>query len=131
MRILLDTHAFLLWIDNDSRLSANVDALIRNGTNEVLFSAASSWEIAIKAQLGKLALPTNTASLEEFVLDQVAKNYFTILPIQVDHTLAVYRLPLHHRDPFDRILVAQSQVENVPILSDDPLIRQYTAQVIW
>lgn len=131
MRVLLDTHTFLWWIDNDARLSASVDAFIRNGTNEVLFSAASSWEIAIKAQLGKLALPTNTANLEQFILEQVAKNDFTVLPIQVEHTLAVYRLPLHHRDPFDRILVAQSQVENVPILSDDPLIRQYEAQVIW
>jgi PIN domain nuclease of toxin-antitoxin system len=131
MRVLLDTHTFLWWIDNDSRLSARVDAIIRNGANEVLFSAASSWEIAIKAQLGKLALPTNGATLEQFMIEQLAKNNFSVLPIQLDHTLHVYRLPLHHRDPFDRILVAQSQVENVSILTDDPLIRQYGVQVIW
>jgi PIN domain nuclease of toxin-antitoxin system len=131
MRILLDTHTFLWWIDNDSRLSERVDAIIRNGANEVLFSAASSWEIAIKAQFGKLALPTKSATLEQFIMDQLVKNNFSVLPIQLDHTLYVYRLTLHHRDPFDRILVAQSQVENVPILTDDPLIRQYGAQVIW
>lgn len=131
MRVLLDTHTFLWWIDNDSRLSAQVDAIIRNGANEVLFSTASSWEIAIKAQLGKLALPTNSATLEQFIIDQLSKNHFSILPIQLNHTLQVYRLPLHHRDPFDRILVAQSQVENVPLLTDDPLIRQYNTQVIW
>ena len=131
MRVLLDTHTFLWWIDNDSRLSARVDAIIRNSANEVLFSAASSWKIAIKAQLGKLALPANGATLEQFMIEQLAKNNFSVLPIQLHHTLHVYQLPLHHRDPFDRILVAQSQVENVSILTDDPLIRQYSAQVIW
>ncbi|MCE7982166.1 MAG: type II toxin-antitoxin system VapC family toxin [Caldilinea sp. CFX5] len=131
MRVLLDTHTFLWWIDNDSRLSVRVNAIIRNGANEVLFSAASSWEIAIKAQLGKLALPTNGATLEQFMLEELAKNNFTILPIQLDHTLHVYRLPLHHPDPFDRILVAQSQIGNIPLLTDDPLIGQYGAQVIW
>ncbi|MEZ4863593.1 MAG: type II toxin-antitoxin system VapC family toxin [Caldilineaceae bacterium] len=131
MRVLLDTHTFLWWIDNDSRLSAQVGEIIRDGANEVLFSAASSWEIAIKAQLGKLALPTNSATLEDFIIDQLAKNAFHILPIQLEHTLQVYGLPLHHRDPFDRVLVAQSQVENVSILTDDPRIRRYNAQVIW
>lgn len=131
MRVLLDTHTFLWWIDNDSRLSTSVDTIIRNGANEILFSAASSWEIAIKAQLGKLTLPTNGATLEQFMIEQLAKNNFRVLPIQLDHTLHVYQLPLHHHEPFDRILVAQSQVENVSILTDDHLIGQYNAQVIW
>ncbi|MBX3012239.1 MAG: type II toxin-antitoxin system VapC family toxin [Caldilineaceae bacterium] len=131
MPYLLDTHTFLWWIDNDPRLSARVDAIIRDGANELWFSAASSWEIAIKTQLGKLSLPGSATTLEQFVIDQLTANYFVTLPIRVDHTLQVYHLPLHHRDPFDRILIAQSSSENVPILTDDPFIRQYDVQVIW
>src|SRR5687768_11889881 len=122
MRALLDTHTFLWWIDNDPHLSAHAHQIIGDSASELFFSAASGWEIAIQAQLGKLRLPAN---LEQFVVEQLSLNHITPLTIHLSHTLAVYRLPLLHRDPFDRILVAQSQLENLPILTVDPLISQY------
>lgn len=128
MRILLDTHAFLWWINSDPSLSTVASQIIRNRANEIYFSAASSWEIAIKAQSGKLTLPAN---LEQFIASQVAQNHFSVLPIQISHTLATFRLPLHHRDPFDRILVAQCQLEAMPIVTVDSLITQYGVQTLW
>lgn len=128
MRILLDTHAFLWWINNDPQLTANARSLIEDISNEIFISTVSGWEIAIKAQLGKL---TVASDLEQFIANQITQNYFTILPITLSHALHIYNLPLHHRDPFDRMLVAQSQLEGLSILTIDPLIRQYTASTIW
>lgn len=128
MQILLDTHAFLWWIEDDLRLSAVARATIEDGANDVFFSAASGWEIAIKSQIGKLRLPEN---LEQFVSEHVYRNNFTVLPIQLSHTLSVHSLPLLHRDPFDRILVAQSMIEKMPLLTVDPQISQYEAETIW
>ena len=91
-------------------------------------SAASGWEIAIKAQLGKLQLPDN---LERYIADQLPLNGFESLPIQLRHALHVYTLPNLHHDPFDRILVAQSQMEQLPILTLDPQIARYGVDVIW
>jgi PIN domain nuclease of toxin-antitoxin system len=102
--------------------------VIRDGNNELFFSAASGWEIAIKTQLGRLQLPDN---LEQFIVDQLSLNTILALPIQLRHALHVYTLPQHHRDPFDRMLVAQSQVENLPILTTDPQIAQYDVETIW
>ncbi|HEU5014064.1 MAG TPA: type II toxin-antitoxin system VapC family toxin [Roseiflexaceae bacterium] len=128
MNILLDTHAFLWWITDDPQLSAGARDVLRDGTNVVFVSAASGWEIAIKAQLGKLPL---SEPPEQFVPAQLGLNSFRDLPIQMRHALHVYTLPLHHRDPFDRVLVAQSQLEQLPIVTADPLIAQYDVQVIW
>ena len=128
MRALLDTHTFLWWITDRPQLSARVREIIGDGGNELFLSAASGWEIAIKAQLGKLELPDD---LGRFIIEQLALNAFTSLPIQMDHALHVYTLPRHHRDPFDRILVAQCQLENMPILSADPQIAQYPVKVLW
>jgi len=128
MQVLLDTHVFLWWIDDDKRLSERARSIITDGSNALFVSVVSSWEIAIKAQLGKLDLPAN---LEQFVAKQLDENYMTILPIQLTHTLAIYRLPLLHSDPFDRMLVTQSRFENIPILTADPLIKQYVVQSIW
>jgi PIN domain nuclease of toxin-antitoxin system len=129
MRVLLDTHTFLWWIADDLQLSAQAREVIGDGANVLFFSAVSGWEIAIKAQLGKLRLPAN--NLEQFITEQLLHNSFTPLPVQLHHTLAVYHLPLRHRDPFDRLLVAQSQLENLPILTVDPLIAQYGVETIW
>ena len=96
--------------------------------DELFFSAASGWEIAIKSQIGKLRLPEN---LDQFITEQLYRNNFTVLPIQLSHTLHVHALPLLHRDPFDRILVAQSSVEEMPILTIDPQIAQYNVQTLW
>ncbi|MBU4231417.1 MAG: type II toxin-antitoxin system VapC family toxin [Proteobacteria bacterium] len=119
MRVLLDTHTFLWWISDDERLSLRVREIISNRHNTLLVSAASGWEMAIKLKLGKLKL---AGSPEPFITDQIAINAFEILPIQMHHALHVYTLLDHHRDPFDRMLIAQSQLENLPILTSDPHI---------
>ena len=128
MRILLDTHTFLWWIADDPRLSAQARKVIRDKRNELLFSAASGWEIAIKARLGRLQLPDD---LEQFIVTQLSINTMSVLPIQLNHALHVYTLPDHHRDPFDRMLVAQSQVEELPIVTADPQVSAYDVRTIW
>jgi PIN domain nuclease of toxin-antitoxin system len=128
VRALFDTHTFLWWIDNDRRLSARVRTIIGEGRNELFFRAASGWEITIKAQLSKLQVP---GDVEQFVIAQLVLNNFPSLSIHLRHTLHVSTLPALHRDPFDRLLVVQSQLEQLPILTVDPLIRQYTVQTIW
>jgi PIN domain nuclease of toxin-antitoxin system len=128
MRALLDTHTFLWWIDNDRRLPTRVRTLMGDGSNVLMFSAASGWEIAIKARLGKLQLPDDIVS---FLTDQLVQNHVTVLSIYLSHTLHVYTLPPLHRDPFDRLLVAQSQLEQLPIVTADPRIQQYSVQTIW
>lgn len=128
MQILLDTHAFLWWIEDDPQLSDVARATIEDGAHELFFSAASGWEIAIKSQIGKLHIPDN---LEQFITEQLYRNNFAVLPIQLSHTLHVHALPLLHRDPFDRILIAQSTIEEMPILTIDSQISQYKVQTIW
>jgi PIN domain nuclease of toxin-antitoxin system len=128
VRILLDTHVFLWWIANSELLSKQARSLIDDGTNELFFSAASGWEIAIKAGLGKLRLPDNP---ERFIAEQLTANAIQPLPIHLSHALRVYSLPEHHRDPFDRMLVAQSQLENLVIMTGDPWIAAYDVQVVW
>lgn len=128
MRALLDTHAFLWWITNDPRLSKKVREIISDGENELFLSVASGWEMAIKAGLERLQLPSN---LEHFILEQMALNAIESLPVQMSHALHVYKLPAHHRDPFDRMLIAQAQLQNLPILTVDPQIARYSVKVIW
>lgn len=129
MKVLLDTHVFLWWITNQlENLSPKAEEVMRDGKNELFLSAASGWEIAIKAQLGKLTLPEDPIS---FIAQQLHLNAIHPLPIQLNHALHVYALPSHHRDPFDRMLVAQSQVEKLPLLTLDPQIARYQVEVIW
>ena len=129
MRALLDTHAFLWWVTDDIHLSSRgARAIIADGGNELFLSAASGWEMAIKAGLGKLHLPDNPAS---FVFEQLRINAIEPLAIQMTHALRVYSLPKHHRDPFDRILVAQAQVERMPIITADPQVAQYNVEILW
>ena len=128
MRVLLDTHTFLWWISNDTRLSSRVCKIISNGNNELLLSAASGWEIAIKVRLGRLQLPYEP---ERFILEQLATNAIQSLPIKMSHALHTYSLPIHHRDPFDRIIIAQAQLEGLPILTSDPQIAKYKVEIIW
>ena len=127
MKALLDTHIFLWWIADDPRLSSRIRQIISNGDNVLYLSAASGWEIAIKARLGKLKLPANPPS---FIAGQLANNAITPLPVEMSHALHVYTLPDYHRDPFDRLLVAQARIENLPILTADPQIARYSVKVI-
>ena len=128
MRVLLDTHAFLWWITDDPQLSGHARDIVGDGRNEAFFSAASAWEIAIKAAMGRLGLPDDA---EEFIAAEVTRNGFSVLPVHLTHALRVYALPAHHRDPFDRLLVAQSRVENLPLLSRDPHLAAYGVEVVW
>lgn len=128
MQLLLDTNSFLWWIDDDPHLSITARKEIERSGNEIFLSAASGWEIAIKVQLGKLRLP---GSAEAFVSEQLNLNGFRALPITLSHALHTVSLPAIHRDPFDRILVAQSQLEQLSIVTADPLIKQYKVSTVW
>jgi PIN domain nuclease of toxin-antitoxin system len=128
MRALLDTHTFLWWITDDPRLSQRAREIISRGENKLFFSAASAWEMAIKAALGKLTFPGN---LKSFVIEQLAVNGIDPLPVELAHALHASTLPALHRDPFDRLLIAQAQLENLPILTADPQIGRYDVEVIW
>ena len=128
MKALLDTHAFLWWITDNPMLSSHVCKIISDGRNELFFSAASGWEIAIKAQLGRIKIPDKP---EIFISEQMIANAIQSLPIQISHAFHVYNLPSHHRDPFDRMLIAQAQLEGLPILTNDPQISRYPVKVIW
>jgi PIN domain nuclease of toxin-antitoxin system len=121
MRILLDTHTFLWW--DDDKLPIGVVERIR-AADCVFVSAATAWEIAIKAALGKLvARAAVTTAIADYGFDE--------LPIRIEHADAVRTLPAHHRDPFDRMLVAQALVEGLTIVSRDPLVAAYSAPVAW
>lgn len=128
MRALLDTHIFLWWIADNPQLPRAIRAIIADGDNELFFSAASCWEIAIKARLGKIILPRKA---DIFIPDQLAANSVQTLPIQASHALHVFNLPYHHRDPFDRMIVAQAQMEKLPVITSDNLIAKYKVKVIW
>lgn len=128
MQVLLDTHSFLWWIGDDHQLSDKARSTIEDSSNQIFLSAASGWEIAIKTQLGKLTLPH---SPEVFVSEQLQLNGFQPLSVSLSHSLHTASLPAIHRDPFDRILVAQSQVEKMAIITSDPLIQRYKVNTIW
>ena len=128
MKVLLDTHAFLWWIADHPNLSARAREIIADGGCEVYFSTASAWEIAIKTRAGRLELPRN---LEGFVTDQVALNAFRVLPVSLAHALHVHTLPDHHRDPFDRLIVAQAKSLHLPIVTSDEALGRYEVETLW
>jgi PIN domain nuclease of toxin-antitoxin system len=128
VRLLLDTHALLWFVWGHSKLSLKAEALMRSPDSELLLSTATYWEIAIKLSLNKLRLAD---PYEEFMDRAIADNDLTVLPITVKHAAAVAVLPFHHRDPFDRLLVAQAMVEQVPILSNDALFDAYSIARLW
>lgn len=123
MRILLDTHFLLWWLADDPALGDRGRELISSPENLIFFSAASIWEMRIKQGLGKLDLPDNFA---EVLADQA----FEPLAITVDHTHALHGLPLHHRDPFDRLLIAQARFERLTLLTRDHVINQYDVSML-
>lgn len=128
MRALLDTHAFVWWNDGDPRLSDLARETIRSSGNEILLSAVTAWEIAIKSGKGLLRLPEPPA---DYVLSRMALDAMQPLPVEMTHALQVASLPRHHNDPFDRLLIAQAQVEGVPILTSDPNIARYDVDIVW
>lgn len=128
MRILVDTQTWL-WMQVDpDRLNDDALELARDPNRELLLSAASSWEIAIKHALGKLTLPVEPAA---YVPDRMRSSGITALPVTHSHALAVATLPRHHRDPFDRLLVAQAQLDQLTILTADRVFDPYDVPVRW
>lgn len=128
MKILLDTQAFLWFIADDIKLSASARSLIENPDNERLLSIASLWEIAIKMSLGKLEVEK---PFEELIPHQLELNDIDVLAIEIAHLKKIAVMAFHHRDPFDRLIVAQSLVEQVPVVSIDTKFDDYGIERLW
>ena len=128
MSYLLDTHSFLWFIAGSSRLSKNARSIIENTDIQLYLSIASLWEIAIKISLKKLHLGE---SYDNLIPIQLSQNSINLMQISVSHTAAVIELPFHHRDPFDRLIIAQAQIEELPIISTDSAFDAYKIQRVW
>lgn len=128
MRLLLDTQCWLWMETTPERLGDQALELVVSSAHELLLSAASSWEVAIKYAVGKLPLPLPPA---QYVPDRMRRSGIVPLPVSHSHALRVAELPLHHRDPFDRMLVAQGQCDGLTLLTADPLLRRYDVPIEW
>jgi PIN domain nuclease of toxin-antitoxin system len=128
MKVLLDTHAFIWWDSDPAKPSPQARAACEDRTNVVLLSVASAWEMQIKLQLGKLDL---RLPLAEVIASQQQTNDIQVLPVALGHVLALRDLPAHHKDPFDRLLIAQADVEEAVLISHDPVFAHYPVKVLW
>ncbi len=129
MRYLLDTHAFLWWILDDPRLSPRAREIISDPQTTVFFSVVSAWEIAIKARLGRIKFTTKP--LDRFLQEQLQVNNFHVLPVLLHHVFREHTLPPLHRDPFDRMLIAQTLEERLTLITADAQIKAYNVPVVW
>jgi PIN domain nuclease of toxin-antitoxin system len=127
MKALLDTHTFLWAIADDRRLSRKAQQIF-TGPNDLWLSVASVWEILIKVNAGKLLFPKPASP---YLLKKLVENRIEVLSISLDHVLRIETMPVHHRDPFDRILIAQSLEEKLPIVTSDPLFAHYPVELTW
>lgn len=128
MKLLFDTHTFIWWDSQPNQLSQTALALLQDRSSILLLSVVSIWEMQIKLQVGKLTL---NRALVEIIESQTKINQIEVLPVKQDHVLALDSLPLIHKDPFDRLLVAQANVENAALVSGDPIVAQYSVNIIW
>jgi PIN domain nuclease of toxin-antitoxin system len=128
VRYLLDTHTFLWFLTDDKRLSSRAKGIIEDINNVIFLSSASVWELSIKSSIGKIKF---FVSLEEIINTAMNVYDFKHLPITIQHSLEVAKLPLYHRDPFDRVLIAQARVENMVLITCDSYMKQYDVNVIW
>jgi PIN domain nuclease of toxin-antitoxin system len=128
MKLLLDTHTFLWFVDGNTNISSNALTLIENSSNDLYLSIASIWEIAIKVSIGKLRI---AQPLEVFIPNQLSQNSISALSISVEHATHVASMEHHHRDPFDRMLVAQATVEQMPVISKDAALDAYGITRLW
>lgn len=126
MRVLIDTHILLWFINNDPKLGQKTKALLQSDI-DVAVSIASLWEIAIKVSIGKLRLPS---SIEELFPQQLTLNQIDLLPIEVRHLQALSKLPFHHRDPFDRLIISQSLADNIGLVSVDKTFATYGVTLV-
>ena len=128
MRVIIDSHALLWFLNGDVPLGSRAAALIRDETNRPVVSVASCWELAIKSSIGKLRFP---APYEEFLWPQLRANRIDVLAIEQSHLNKIGGLAHHHRDPFDRIIVAQALVERIPVVSNDAMFDAYGVERLW
>lgn len=128
MQYLLDTHVLIWWITDDKRLSSRAKNLIKKRRSNIYWSVASSWEVSIKHALGRLEFDE---PIEEFIPSELAKNNIESLTIQNSHAFLAGRLPIHHKDPFDRMLIAQARIESLGMISDDSKFKLYDVDVLW
>ncbi len=128
MKILIDTHALLWLITDNKKLSKNSKIYFTDPKNELYFSMASFWEICIKVSIGKLSLSTNW---EQTIKKELSFNLVQLLPISTEHCMQVTKLPFHHRDPFDRLIIAQGIVEELHLMSIDEHFTHYPISLIW
>jgi PIN domain nuclease of toxin-antitoxin system len=128
VRVLVDTHSFLWELLGDKRSSKNAIRILGSEDNELLFSMVSLWEIAINMRLGRMH---GLGSSVAYVRDMAGEYAMEILPVRYEHILALETLPLHHRDPFDRMLIAQGIAEGVPVLTNDAKFKLYDGKVVW
>lgn len=128
MTHLLDTHTFLWFINNDDALSSPAKALIEDSAHTIYLSVASIWEMAIKSSLGKLAIPS---PFTKFIDEQLSVNSILLLNISTLHVGIVATLPFHHRDPFDRLIIAQAQSKGLPIIGADAVFDNYGIKRLW
>ncbi len=127
MRFILDTHVWIWWIAEPERLSEQAVQMIEASENQVFISTASAWELSIKYSLGKIKLPSN---IEDFFMFIFPKCGFTTIRVEFIHALKVASLPHHHNDPFDRLLIAQAQIEKMPIITADKKFSKYDIEII-
>ena len=128
MKLLLDSHAFVWMHDQPDKLSSNVADKIIDPANEVYLSVATVWELQIKIKLGKFSFSDR---LDNVIADQRRVNGLQILPVSLSHALYVDKLPVHHKDPFDRLLIAQAIVEKMTLVSSDKLFAKYDVDLLW
>lgn len=128
MKLLLDTHAFIWWFNEPERLSSEVLTVLADQNNDLILSVASVWEMQIKIQAGRMNL---TVPLRELVESQEQANGVQVLPVEFGHVLALDALPAHHREPFDRLLIAQANVEDAFLVSSDPVLSKYSVKILW
>jgi len=126
MKVLIDTHVLLWGLQDEAKLSSRVRELLPAA--EVWISVASLWEIITKVQVGKLDLP---GPVGDYLSAKLKANGVSVLPLTFDHVRRLEKIPLHHRDPFDRILIAQSMAESIPLVTSDPQLKKYSVEVIW
>ena len=128
MKVLVDTHTFIWALLQDHRLSAKVKQILRSDEHELVLSLVSLWEIAIKIKTGKL---NTIGSSVAYIHDEMEAYGMELLPIRYNHVLQLETLPVHHSDPFDRLLIAQAIAESLPILTHDEKFKPYPVRVIW
>jgi len=126
--MIIDTHSFLWWAEDSPRLSRKARAVFADGNSRLLWSVASTWELAIKVGIGRLRLPEPVL---EYVMSRMARHGIDSLALEHSHAARVATLPHHHGDPFDRVLIAQALVEGVPVLTADPRFKEYGVDVVW